>query len=82
MIDNLPITPQYGATAILAFVVLAVITGRLVWHTAVKKAEDRADRWEQVALRALGVSDKAVRHAEVTHDFLKSVPEPDEQDKP
>lgn len=76
MIDGLPINTDIGAAAILVFVVLAILTGRLVWHTAVKKAEDRADRWERIALDALGVADKMTTQGEVTTAIVASLPDP------
>lgn len=65
------------AVAVLLMIALAVITDKLVWHTRLKKAEDRADRWEQIAMQALNAGAVAgLRAAEVTSDIVQSLPDP------
>lgn len=66
-----------GAVAVLVAVALAIITDKLVWHTRLKNAEARADRWESVALQALTAGARAgVKAAEVTVDVVSAMPDP------
>lgn len=65
------------AVSVLVMVALCVITDKLVWHTRLKKAEARADRWEKVALEALTAGAQAgVKAAEVTADVVSAMPDP------
>lgn len=71
--------PFNDITAVGVFITFAtlVITDRLVWHTRLRSAEDRADRWEKVALDALGTGGHAgVRAAEVSNEVLSRLPSP------
>lgn len=69
---------QVGPAATVIVFALAVITDKLVWHTRLKKAESRADRWEHVALEALVSGAQAgVRAAEVTVDVVSAIPDPE-----
>lgn len=63
--------------AALSLVAVLVITRRLVWHTDLKKEVARGDKWEGIALRALGVAEKMTVHAEVTNEVLAAIPVPD-----
>lgn len=66
-----------GLVGVLIIVALGVITEKLVWHTRLKSAEERADRWERIALDALTVGAKAgVKAAEVTADVVSALPDP------
>lgn len=66
------------AVTVLVVVALAVITDKLVWHTRLKKAEERADRWEAVALEAMTVGTQAgVKAAEVAADVVCALPDPE-----
>lgn len=66
------------AVSILAVVALAVITDKLVWHTRLKEAEERADRWEKVALEALTAGAQAgVKAAEVAVGVVSAIPDPE-----
>ena len=66
-----------GSLVILSVIALAVITDKLVWHTRLKKAEARADRWEATALEALTLGAAAgVRAAEVAVDVVSALPDP------
>lgn len=68
---------RIGTLAVLSVVALGVITDKLVWHTRLKRAQDRADRWERVALEALDAGAQAgVRAAEVTAEVIRSLPDP------
>lgn len=61
---------------VLSAVALSVITDKLVWHTRLKKAEARADRWEAIALDALATgAQTGVRAAEVAVDVVSAIPE-------
>lgn len=65
------------SVAVLVVVAVAVITDKLVWHTRLKRAEDRAERWERVALEALTAGAQAgVKAAEVTVDVVSALPDP------
>jgi len=68
---------KMGAVTILLLVALSVITDKLVWHTRLKRAEERAERWERVALDALTAGAQAgVKAAEVTVDVVSAMPDP------
>lgn len=75
MIDGIPVAEITGPAA-LALVALMVITDRLVWHTRLKAAEARADKWEGIALRAVGVAETLTVHGEVANDVLTKLPDP------
>ena len=67
---------RFGTVGVLCVIALSVITDKLVWHTRLKKAEARADRWESVALEALTAGAQAgVRAAEVTVDVVSAIPD-------
>lgn len=55
---------DYSGTVGLTLIALMVISRRLVWYTDLRRAEARADHWQEVALKALGVSEKVVTTAE------------------
>lgn len=62
---------------VLSLVALSIITDKLVWHTRLKKAEARAERWEQVAVQALTAGATAGVHAaEVAVGIVSSIPDP------
>jgi len=66
-----------GSVVVLAIIAIAVITDKLVWHTRLKKAEARADRWEHIALDALaGPAQAGVRAAEVAVGVVSNIPDP------
>ena len=67
---------QVGVAAVLGIVALLVITDKLVWHKRLKAAEQRADRWEQIALTSLGVAEKLTVHAEVSNEVFTRLPDP------
>lgn len=69
-----------GVIALFSIFALAVITDKLVWHTRLTKANERADRWEQVALEALRAGATAgVRAAETAVDVVSALPDPNNQ---
>lgn len=69
---------KLGATAILLFIAMLVITDKLVWHTRLRNAEARADRWERIALDALSAGAQAgVKAAEVTVGVVAAIPDPE-----
>jgi hypothetical protein len=69
----------YGDLTVVGVVVslaMLVITDRLVWHTRLKAETARADRWEDIALKALATGASAgVRAAEVTSEVLSKLPD-------
>lgn len=74
---TLDLLDRLGAVLILSAVALSVITDKLVWHTRLKRAEERAERWEKVALEALTAGAQAgVKAAEVTADVVSAMPDP------
>ncbi len=71
LLDNL------STMVILTVVALSVITDKLVWHTRLKNANARADRWEKIAIEALVAGAQAgVKAAETTVDVISSLPDP------
>jgi phage shock protein A len=71
---------KLGAMAVFTIVAILVITDKLVWHTRLKKAEARADRWEAKALEALALGATAgVRAAEVAVGVVASIPDPQQR---
>ncbi len=68
---------RLGAVTTLILMAVLVITDKLVWHTRLKKAEDRAERWEKVALDALTAGAEAgVQAAEVAAGVISFIPDP------
>lgn len=81
----LPAIDRIGAISTLLTIAILVITDKLVWHTRLKNAEQRADRWERVALDALTAGAQAgVRAAEVAVEVVSALPDPqrDRQESP
>lgn len=73
----LPAIDRLGAVGTLIFIALLVIGDKLIWHTRLTKAENRADRWEAVALEALTAGAQAgVKAAEVAVGVVSSIPDP------
>lgn len=69
-LGNLP------AAGVVIVIGLLVITDKLVWHTRLRRVEAERDRWQGVALDALGIADKLTVHAEVTTEVLTRLPDP------
>ena len=65
-----------GVVGVIVIIGVLVITDKLVWHKRLKAAEARADRWEQIALQLLGVTEKLTVQAEVTNEVLTRLPDP------
>lgn len=75
---DLSLLDRLTAVVVLSAVALSVITDKLVWHTRLRKAEARADRWEHIALDAMNAGARAgVRAAEVTVDVVSALPDPE-----
>lgn len=72
----LPSLTDLSSGTFVALIILLLLSDRLVWHTRLKKAEQERDRWEGIALKALGVADKLTVHAEVTNEVLTRLPDP------
>lgn len=78
---SLPYLDRLGAAGVVVGFAVLVITDKLVWHTRLKKADARADRWEKVALEALTAGAQAgVRAAEVAVDVVSALPDPANRD--
>ena len=68
---------KVGALTVLILVALAVITDKLIWHKRYEAANQRADRWEAIALQALsGPAQAGVRAAEVAIGVVSNIPDP------
>lgn len=68
---------KVGALTVLILVALAVITDKLIWHKRYEAANQRADRWERIALEALtGPAQAGVRAAEVAVGVVSNIPDP------
>lgn len=68
---------KVGAVTAILLIAIAIITDKLVWHTRYKRALDRADRWEKVALEALASGAVAgVTAAEVAAAVVSALPDP------
>lgn len=66
-----------SVAVVLGAVALSVITDKLVWHTRLKDAENRAARWEKVALDALMAGATAgVVAAETAVEVVSNLPDP------
>ena len=76
-----------GVVGVIVFVGMLVIRGHLIpgrWHRgalaeakeAIEKAEQRADRWEQVALRALDATEQLTGPVATTAKVLAKFPNP------
>jgi len=77
MFDGIGLAPAISTSfgiVVLWTVAVLVITRRLVWHTDLKKAEKRGDKWQELALRLLGATDTLAQAAEVTTEVLTSLP--------
>lgn len=69
-----------SAVAVVVAVAIAVITDKLVWHTRLKKALERAEKWENIAIDALTIGAQAgVKAAEVAVDVVSAIPDPARQ---
>lgn len=89
VLDGIPLDLLNGLGGMALWTVIGylMLTDRLVWHTRLRKSEqdwqgrlerEQADRerWEGIALRALGVAEKMTVHAEVTSEVLSAIPVP------
>jgi hypothetical protein len=87
LIAALPAIDRIGAVTTLIVVAVLVITDKLVWHTRLKAAQGRAERWEGIALDLLVSAKASVQAAEVTAHIVAGLPDPqgvreqDERDK-
>lgn len=89
MLDGIPLDllNGLGGMALWTIIGYLMLTDRLVWHTRLRREQqewqgrlerEQADRerWEGIALRALGVAEKMTVHAEVTSEVLTAIPVP------
>lgn len=70
-----------GLGTIVVLIVLLILTDKLVWHKRLRVMEARVEKWEGIALAALGVADKLTVQAEVTNEVLTRLPDPAAQEK-
>lgn len=73
---SLDFLDRLGAVTAFIIICLLVITDRLVWHTRLKAAETRAERWENAALEALKGAQAGVKAAEVAVGVVSAIPDP------
>ena len=74
-LSDISVLDKVTTVGVLLATAIAVITDKLVWHTRLKKAEERADRWEAIALDALSAGAQAgVRAAETTVELVSALP--------
>lgn len=77
ILTNINVLDKITSVSILILIAVAVITDKLVWHTRLKKAEDRAERWERIAMETMASGAAAgLKAAEVTADVIASIPDP------
>ncbi len=77
LIALLPTIDRMGAMGTLIIMAILVITDKFVWHTRLKAAETRADRWEAIAIDALTAGAQAgVQAAEVAVGVVSALPDP------
>lgn len=81
--SGLPDPAAYGLAVVmfggwigLLWMVRLLFTGRLCSGRELKACEQQRDRWEGIALRALGVADRTTSAAEVLHDVAAALPDP------
>lgn len=77
--SNLGNLPAAGVVIVMG---LLVITDKLVWHTRLRRVEAERDRWQGVALKALGIADQLTVHAEVASEVLTRLPDPAKDGEP
>lgn len=76
IIAALPTLDRIGAVTTLIVIAALVIMDKLVWHTRLKTAQARADRWEGIALDLLTSAKASVAAAEVTAHIVAGLPDP------
>lgn len=74
-IAGIPLVP-IGQIGLLSVTILLVLTDKLIWHKRLDKAEKDRDRWQQVALEALGVANVLTVQGEVTTAIVANLPDP------
>ena len=81
-----------GVVGVIVFVGTLIMRSHLIpgkWHRealgeakeATQKAENRADRWEQVALRALDATERLTGPVATTAKVLTQFPNPSKEDE-
>lgn len=81
----------YDAAAVVLVVGILMFRGQLisgpehrralkVAHDVANRAEDRADRWEAVALKALDATERLTEPVETAAKVLTKIPTPEGQD--
>lgn len=63
---------QGGAAALLALVVLMILTGRLVPRPFYRQLERERDQWRTAALKAMGHTDALLPGAQIAAEVTKS----------
>ena len=73
MTDLLPFV-DVGVTGLLALVFLMVLTDRLVWYKRLAQMVAERDRWQEFALRSIGVTESLIEPAEASAEVLTRLP--------
>jgi hypothetical protein len=78
VLDGIPVEflSGGGVVALWSMIGYLMLTDRLVWHTRLKAERTDRERWEGIALRALGVAEKMTVHAEVANEVITAIPIP------
>lgn len=95
MLDGVPIAllNGLGVVGLWSAIGYLMLTDRLVWHTRLRREHEEwqgrlsreqvdRERWEGIALRALGVAEKMTVHAEVANEVLTAIPTPPASGQP
>lgn len=76
-LPDLQVLDRLTAVGTICLIAVLIITDKLVWHTRFKKVQERADRWERVALEALSAGAQAgIKAAETTVGIVSVLPDP------
>lgn len=66
---------QGGATALLAAVVWAIVTGKLVPRRTLLDAQEQRDKWCEAAMKAMKQNNELLTGARVASDVIKALPD-------
>lgn len=72
-----PVADNVGVVGLCLLLMWLFIKDTLVSGKRLRRAEDRADRWEQIALEAINASKMAILPAaETMHAIVRNLPDP------
>jgi hypothetical protein len=65
-IGGVPVSiTSLGVVGLWSFIGLLILTDKLVWHARLTACKKESDQWRDIALRGLGVAEKATVHSEL-----------------